>query len=387
MSLFPNADASDERSGAGQLGRSTLPRPASVAGWFHLGQSQDLITFSRNVATMVESGLPLVKILNRQKMQTSSPWIRRTAGEIEQSLLQGATFADALALQPGSFDTLYVNMVRAGEQSGRLDYALYRLADLLERTQTVQSKIKPLFVYPLFVLGVVLLDLVIFLGIVLPLLLNQAKAVLGESSGFLGMLDLLLAFWWAPLLLLVVAGVGVAQFFRTGLGKALWDEVVLYIPSVSVAVQSIQAYYFCLGTLMGYGGGLTLSRAAGLGAEALTNRSVREAFSGVEDDIESGKTLSETLLEVGYLPGPVMDMIIAGEESGELEKMLYNTLKHLETQIDAQIEALMGLLRPLLILTAVLILGSGLLVVYMGLFSFLGGVFQQAMSRIPSMRH
>jgi type IV pilus assembly protein PilC len=385
MTLFSNADSSDAKPEASSVNRSRLPQPGSVANWLNQVHTQDLVTFSRNVATMVESGLPLAKIMNRQKTHASHPLLKRVAGELEKSLMEGMNFADALATHPDCFDLLYINMVRAGEQSGRLDYALYRLADLLERSQIVQGKIKPLLTYPLFVVGVILVDLFIFLGVILPLLLGQAKAALGELTGLLWGIDLLLSFWWVPLILLAVGLTGLVQFFKTETGKSIWNEAILYVPFVSNAVQSIQAYYFSLGVLMGYSGGLTLSYAAGLGVDAMTNLSVKEAFSGLEDEIEAGKTLTGALSDIGYLPGPVMDMIATGEDAGELEKMLYNVLKHLEVQIDAQIETMMSLLRPLLIVTAAMILGSGLLIVYMGLFSFLGGVFQQAMSRIPTV--
>lgn len=366
--------------------QSLEPAPSPVVSlpgnWFISlflrDQSRHLIHFSRNVATMLQAGLPLEQILHRQQRYISHGPLRNALAQIYQAVSSGMSFSDALAKHPKLFDEFYRSIITVGEESGQLDMAMREVADALERFLVLRRKVIAALVYPVFVIGVALFDALLFLSLIIPYILNLSESMLGKPEGLLLIVNTVAHFWWVLVVLLGALIAGIVGFFQTKPGREILDELVLYVPLLNETIQVVQCSYFITGLGLGYQAGLPLEHAVRLGVDAIPNLSVKSMFAGVAERLQAGTALSEALADVGYLPGMVQEMVDTGEISGMLQSMLGTASEYLEQEIDARLQLFMALLKPLLLVMVALIIGSVILLIYTSVFATVGGIMQQA---------
>lgn len=342
------------------------------------GKEQALIHFSRNVGTMLQAGLSLEQVLHRQRQYASNGALRTALVQMHQDVSRGMTLSDTLAKHPKLFNEFYRNVIRVGEESGQLDVAFREAAEVQERFLALRRKVVSVLMYPGFVIGVALFDVILFLSVIIPYLLKFVEQTLGKPMGLLVLVSGIAHYWWILFILVGVALTGVACFCKTALGREILDEFVLYVPLLNETVQVAESSYFLMGLGLGYQSGLTLEHAARLAVDAISNQSVKAMFAGLAERLQSGAALSEALAEVGYLPGTVLEMVDSGEVSGTLQNMLDTASDYLEQEMNARMELFMALLKPLLLLTVALMIGSALLMIYMAVFATVGGILNQA---------
>lgn len=332
---------------------------------------------------MLQAGLPLEQVLHRQQRYVPNGPLRNALPYLYQDIVKGMSFSQALGKHPNLFDAFYRGIIELGEQSGQLEMALKEAAEALERFLALRRKVTAALIYPVFVIGVALFDAALFLNLIIPSILGVLKGVPGGAGGGLLLLVGLTHYWWLLPVFGVGAGVAALCFFRTAVGREVLDELVLYIPLLNETIRMVQSSYFIIGLGLGYQAGLPLGQAVRLATGAITNRSVRGIFSGLEARLQSGAALNDALAEIGYLPGMVLEMVDAGEVSGTLQSMLGTASEYLEQEMDARLELFMALLKPLLLVMVALIIGSVILLIYTSVFATVGGIMQQAISHKP----
>ena len=333
----------------------------------------DVVIFTRQLATMIDAGLPLVQCLDILGGQTENKSLGKVVNQVRSDVEGGATFADALKKHPKAFDNLYVNMVAAGEAGGILDTILQRLATYMEKLAKIKRQIKSAMIYPSVILFVAVAVVALLLVVVVPMLgamfesMGQAlpwptRVVLGFSNFLKG--------WGGLSLLLCVVGfiVGLKQFRKTTKGLLLTDSIALKIPVMGSLIQRVSVAKFTrtLGTLMTSGvpileGLLIVSRTAG-------NKVVENAVMQTRQSVSEGKTLADPLGKAKVFPSMVVQMISVGEATGALDNMLNKIADFYDDEVDTAVAALTSLLEPMLMIFLGVTVGFVIIAMYMPIF-------------------
>lgn len=316
----------------------------------------DLALTTRQAATLIAAGIPLVESLQALCEQCENPRLASVLGRVRDRVNEGASLADALA-QSGAFSDLYVGMVRAGEAGGALEIVLARLADYLESQVRLKNKVGSILLYPLVMLGFAGFVVGVLVTVVLPqlsdLLLGLGKPLPFFTRWILAGADFLRQWWWALGALVLAAALGLRFAIARPRGRALWDATKLRLPVVGRAVRSIAISRFArtLSTLLA--GGLPIVRALDTAKQVADNSVLGRAIDRARDSITEGASLARPLRESGQFPPLVTHMIEVGERSGQLEAMLAKVSDTYDEQVETLVTRLTALLEPLLILVMV----------------------------------
>ncbi len=336
-------------------------------------KTRDLVIFTRQFATMIDAGLPLVQCLdilgNQQPNKTFKEIIRQVKTDVEQ----GSTFADALRKHPKPYDELYVNLVQAGEIGGILDTILNRLAVYLEKADALRKKVKGAMVYPTTVLVIAIGVVVLMLTKVIPTFEKMFEDFGGELPGptqFVVSLSHFMQDWIA-----LVLGVLVAAFmaFFAARRKSLkfrrsTDALALKLPVFGPLLRKVAVARFTrtLGTMIA--SGVPILDGLDIVAKTAGNMIIEEALRKVRAAITEGKTIAEPLAESDVFPGMVTQMIAVGEETGAMETMLAKIADFYDEEVDAAVDALTAMLEPLMMVFLGGTVGGLLIAMYLPIF-------------------
>ncbi len=317
-------------------------------------KAKDLAQAFRQLATLLEAGIPLVSSLSALIDQCGNALLRKTLTQIRERVKEGSSLADALASHPDLFPGLFVGMVRAGEVSGTLGLTLGRWADFSEHQVALRQRIRAALTYPVFMFIIGLGVLFFLMAFVVPTVtkifadLGQAlpwpTLILISVSGFLG------RFWWALAGAAAILALWARKALRSEAGGFFSDRVKLRIPlggklHLKLAVSR---WSRTLGTLLG--GGLPLLQALEFSGEVTGNRLIRQALALARDRVREGAELALSLKPSGLFPSVVLEMVSVGEKSGELAKMLEKVAVSLENEAESDLRGLVALLEPVMIL-------------------------------------
>ncbi len=349
------------RSGAAEVQRAgTLRRLPFRRIWTRI-RPQERAAFTRQLATLLGAGIPLVGALDAIIEQTSHRGFRRVLVDIREEVLGGHPLAEALSRHENLFSDLYVNMVHAGESSGALEAVLHRLADLLERNARLRNRIQSSLFYPItmLIIGVgVLVFLITYVVPIVTRLFEEAKQELPLPTVLLiGSSQLLIQWWWIILLGLVLGALILQRILSTPTGRLFWDRLKLRLPLMgSVYGRLIIARFSrTLGTLLQ--GGVPLTTALSIVQHVINNAFLGQHVERAIQEVNEGEDLTVPLAKSGAFPPMVIQMIAAGERSGELEEMLLKVAETYEDEVDNALTALTSLLEPLLILAMGCVVG------------------------------
>jgi type IV pilus assembly protein PilC len=334
---------------------------------------KDLVIFTRQFATMIDAGLPLVQCLNILAEQQPNPTFKAAIRDVKANVEQGSTFADALRKHPKPFDELYVNLVAAGEIGGILDTILNRLAVYLEKADALRRKVKGAMVYPSAVL-------VVAVGVVVLLLVKVIPTFEKMFADFGGVLPtptrMVIDFshwmqqWIGPILTLVFAAL--FAFFqarrRSHRFRRATDFAFLRLPVFGSLLRKVAVARFTrtMGTMIA--SGVPILDALDIVAKTAGNVVIEEALYRVRAAISEGKTLAEPLSESEVFPGMVCQMISVGEETGAMETMLGKIADFYDEEVDAAVEALTAMLEPALMVGLGGTVGALLIAMYLPIF-------------------
>jgi general secretion pathway protein F len=327
---------------------------------------------TRQLATLLGAGFPLVPALDTLLSQGRSHTFNRILAQVKDSVVAGSSFAAALARYPGTFSTLFINMVRAGETSGTLEIVLDRLAEIGEKQEELKNRIRSAMTYPLLMLAVGLLVLFFLLTYIVPsitAIFSDMNQVLPAPTRFLIRLSALVqSGWW--LLLLVVAGlvVLVRMLGKTAKGRFLIDRSLLRLPAVGALVRKMAVARFSrtLGSLLE--NGVVLLSALEIVKNVVGNVLLADAVAAAAREVGKGQGLGNALSASRVFPDLPIQMISVGEQSGQLEAMLYKVADVYENEVQATILRMTSLLEPVMILLMGIVVGFIVLAICLPIF-------------------
>ncbi len=321
----------------------------------------DLAIATRQLATLIGAGIPLVEALGALTEQVESPRLKGAISQIRERVNEGASLADALSMT-SLFGDLYVSMVRAGEAGGALEQVLERLADYLESEVRTRNKVVSIMIYPAIMFAVAIGVVVVLVTIVLPQItqlldsLNRPLPI--YTVAIIGLSNLLREYWWVLGLAGVVAVVAFRAIVRTERGRTAVDGVKLRLPVFGKIVRQLALARFTrtLSTLLA--GGIPIVRALDISKHVANNTVLGGAVDRAREAITEGASIAAPLRRSGYFPPLVTHMVEVGERSGELEAMLAKVADTYDEQVENSVSRMTALLEPVLILIMVgLVLG------------------------------
>ncbi len=341
-------------------------------------KTRDIVVFTRQFATMINSGLPLVQSLDILAKQSENKFLRKVIEQVLYDVESGQTLADAMRRHPKVFSDLFVNMVAAGEAGGILDTILLRLATFLEKSDALKRKIKGAMVYPGVVLSVAVAAVAILLIFVIPVFQEMFEGagvqLPGPTLFVIFLSETLQAKWW-----LMAGGMGVAvlfiqRYYKTDTGRLVIDRMLLKFPIVGSLLRkaAIARFTRTLGTLVS--SGVSILDGLEITARTAGNRVVHDAIMESRASIAGGETIAEPLKKSGVFPPMVVQMINVGEQTGGLDEMLSKIADFYDEEVDAAVAALVSALEPVMIVFLGVIVGGMIVAMYLPIFDMIDAV-------------
>ena len=342
-----------------------------------------LMIFTRQLATLIDAGLPLLRGLNVLAKQEKDSVLKNAINKLADSVQSGSTFSEGLAQHPRLFNDLYVNMVRAGELGGVLEVVLTRLAEFQEKAQKVKNKVVAAMVYPIIVLLLAMAIMTFLLIFIVPKFETIFHDMLGDKplptiTLFVISVSSFMQNHWAILLGTMVGVIAIYKLSaRTRAGRAVIDRVKLRAPLFGDLIRktSISRFSRTLGTLVT--SGVPILQALNITRETAGNIVIARAISQVHDSVKEGESIVQPLEASGAFPPMVISMIDVGEETGQLPEMLLKIAEVYDDEVDNSVAALTSLLEPIMIVLLALIVGTIVIALFMPLISIISGLQQQ----------
>ncbi len=340
-------------------------------------KSKILTTFTRQLATLIDAGLPLLRGLAVLRNQEKHPVLKKTLGNLAESVEAGSTFSEALAQHPKVFNKLYVNMVRAGEAGGVLDVTLNRLADFMEKAQRIKSKVISAMVYPSVVICVAMAILFFLMTVIVPKFEAIFADLLGGSElppltqFVMGISRLVTERYILVIIVLVVLVVALKTMAKTDKGRYLLDKFKLNAPLVGGLIRKVSIARFTrtLGTLIA--SGVPILQALNIVKETAGNAVVAKAVNQIHDSVKEGERIVQPLEASGIFPPMVVSMVDVGEETGALPDMLMKIADVYEDEVDNAVGALTSLLEPIMIVFLAVVVGTIVIALFLPLISII----------------
>ena len=358
---------------------SVREKPKEISITFGTGVStRDIVIFTRQFATMINSGLPLVQSLDILAEQTENQALRKTISEVLYDVESGNTLADAMGKHPKIFTELFVNMVAAGEAGGILDTILLRLATFLEKNDALIRKIKGAMIYPAVIFSVAGAAILILLIFVIPTFQSMF-----ESAGIplplptrivIGMSTFLQAWWWAVGAGVIGGVLALRAYYKTDKGELVIDRIMLSLPILGDLQRkaAVSRFTRTLGTLVS--SGVSILEGLEITAKTAGNRVIHDAVMGSRASIAGGETIAGPLKESGVFPPMVVQMINVGEQTGGLDEMLSKIADFYDDEVDTAVEALLAALEPIMIVVLGVIVGGMIVAMYLPIFDMINAV-------------
>ncbi|MBI1911334.1 MAG: type II secretion system F family protein [Deltaproteobacteria bacterium] len=339
-------------------------------------KTKDLVIFSRQFATMIDAGLPLVQCLDILASQQENPEFKKVLLDVKGSVEGGSTFADALKKHPKVFDSLYVNLIAAGEVGGILDTILNRLSGFLEKTEKLKGKVKSAMTYPTAVIFIACLVVTGLLLWVVPIFQEMfagfGQALPAPTQMVVNMSNALQHYWW--LIFGTIAGTGVAlnRLYKTPKGRKVMDAAFLKAPVIGDLIRKTAVARFTrtLGTMLS--SGVPILEGLEIVSKTSGNVIIEEAILKARTSLSQGKTLAEPLMETKVFPGMVTQMIAVGETTGALDAMLTKIADFYEDEVDVAVDGLTSLIEPMLMAFLGIVVGGLVIALYLPIFQIAG---------------
>jgi type IV pilus assembly protein PilC len=386
--------AVDEESKA-KKGKSTVAKASAAPAVAKKGTSislfkkqtikgKTLMIFTRQLATLIDAGLPLLRSLTVLAKQERDPVLKETIAQIADSVQGGSTFSDSLTVHPKVFNKLYVNMVKAGELGGVLELVLIRLAEFQEKAQKIKNKVVSAMFYPIIVLMIAIIIMAFLLVFIVP----RFEAIFADMLGgkplpaltqfVIGLSNLVKDNFILLIVGAVVAFVAYKLIARTPKGSAALDAIKLKAPLFGDLTRksSISRFSRTLGTLVT--SGVPILQALIITRETAGNQVISDAISKVHDAVKEGESIVTPLDASGVFPPMVISMIDVGEETGQLPEMLLKIAEVYDDEVDNAVAGLTSLLEPIMIVFLAVVVGTIVIALFLPLISIISGMQNQS---------
>ncbi|HKJ14543.1 MAG: type II secretion system inner membrane protein GspF [Desulfobulbaceae bacterium] len=333
----------------------------SLPSLFNRITPDDIHALTRQLATLLNAGIPLVGALDALMEQTTSPPLKKIIAQIKESVNEGNSLTVSLTRHPKLFSNIYINMVRAGEASGSLDVVLERLAEFGEHQQALKGRFQAALVYPVFmaIIGTgVLFFLLSFVVPNLTRIFTEMKQVLPLPTTILiWFSDFMRSYWWAILVVIVASIIGIKEFIKSPKGRHIWDTLKLHLPVIGQINRKIALSRFgrTLGSLLQ--SGVPLITSLQIVRNIVNNVLIGAVIDEAMEDIQAGKSLNLALSRSIWFPPVFRQMVSVGEQSGDLEGMLHKVADSYEREVETRITGMTALIEPIMILFMAAIVG------------------------------
>src|SRR6476659_6843761 len=333
---------------------------------------RDIVIFTRQFSTMINSGLPLVQAISILAEQSENPNLREITKQVVFDVESGNTVADALRKHPGAFTELYVNMVAAGEAGGILDTILMRLAVFMEKNDALVRKVKGAMIYPGVIISVAAIAITVLLVFVIPTFENMfnsagielplpTRIVIGLSRG-------LKSYWYLMIGAAIGLFVSIKRYYATPGGKLTIDRLLLKMPVLGDVLRksAVSRFTRTLGTLIS--SGVSILDGLEITAKTSGNRVIQDAIMESRASIAGGETIAAPLKKSAVFPPMVMSMIAVGEQTGGLDEMLTKIADFYDEEVDAAVSGLLALMEPMMIVFLGVVVGGMVVSMYLPIF-------------------
>jgi type IV pilus assembly protein PilC len=373
----------------GKSGKTTKNKSGSSSGLkkeiklpvlFARVKTKELMVFTRQLATLVDAGLPLVRSMQVLEKQEKNPMLKKALGDMADSIQSGSTFAEALAQHPKIYNKLYVNMAKAGEVGGVLDQVLVRLAEFMEKAQKIKNKVVGAMMYPMVVMVMALGILTFLMIVIIPKFkeifseLLEGQALPGLTQFVMGASELMTK--RLPFLIIGVVGLVflMKMAAKTKQGSLFIDHLKLKMPVFGNLVRKTVVGRFTrtLGTLMA--SGVPVLQALNIVRDTAGNEVVAKAVNQIHDAVKEGENMAPPIEASGVFPPMVVSMVQVGEETGELPEMLMKIADSYDDEVDNAVAGLTSVIEPLLIVFLALVVGTIVIALFLPLISIIGNL-------------
>lgn len=339
-------------------------------------KDKDIVIFTRQFATMIDAGLPLVQALDILSKQTENKALAKVVGDVKEDVEAGSTFADSLREHPKMFSELYCNMVAAGEAGGILDTILNRLAQYIEKAMKLKKQVKSAMIYPSVIISVAVLVIAIIMIFVVPTfarmfvqlggILPLPTRIIIAMSNFLGGIGGLIVFGSIVGIILFVI-----QVRRTEKGRTITDSILLKFPVIGILIRKVAIAKFTrtLGTLVS--SGVPILDSLDITAKTAGNKVVELAVFEVKKAVSQGKTLADPLRDTKVFPPMVTQMIAVGESTGAVDTMLNKIADFYDDEVDSAVANLTSMLEPMLMVFLGVTIGFIVIAMYLPIFKLI----------------
>lgn len=338
--------------------------------------TKEIVIFTRQFATMIDAGLPLVQCLEILSSQQQNQLFKTILTEVKKNVEGGSTFADALRKHPKTFDDLYVNLVAAGEVGGILDTILSRLAGFMEKAEKLKGKVKGALTYPAVICVIAGIVVAVLLLYVVPIFQTMfadfGSALPAPTQFVVNLSEGLKKYWWLFAGIITGVGVGFRQFYHTAKGRVIVDDLILKAPVFGDLIRKTAVARFTrtMATMMA--SGVPILEALEIVAKTAGNKTIESAIMKTRTALSQGKTLAEPLAETKVFPSMVVQMIAVGESTGALDAMLSKIADFYEEEVDQAVDTLMSLIEPALMAFLGVVVGGLVITMYLPIFKLAG---------------
>jgi type IV pilus assembly protein PilC len=342
-----------------------------------------LMIFTRQLATLIDSGLPLLRSLNVLAKQERDRVLKKTINQLAESVQSGGTFSEGLAQHPVIFNDLYVNMVKAGELGGVLELVLGRLAEFQEKAAKIKNKVAAAMVYPVIVMVLAVAIMAFLLVFIVPKFEAIFHDMLGDKPMpavtlfVIGVSRFIQNHWLVLLGLIIVSVAGYKFAARTKAGRSIIDRFKLRLPLFGSLIRktAVSRFSRTLGTLVT--SGVPILQALNITRETAGNTVIANAILQVHDSVKEGESIVQPLEASGAFPPMVVSMIDVGEETGQLPEMLLKIADVYDDEVDNSVAALTAALEPIMIIVLAVVVMTIVIALFMPLISIITGLQQQ----------
>ena len=336
-------------------------------------RSTDISFASRQMATMIGAGIPVAQTLQGIGKGHEVAAMQRLMKSLQTEVESGTSLSQALARHPAHFDRLYTSLVAAGEESGKLDIMLDRVATYKEKIEAIKSKVKAALMYPMVVLAISLIVIILLLLFVIPqfeaLFVNFGAELPTLTRMIVNASEWFQQYWYIFFIFGAAFVTGfIFTYKRSTKLQFTMDRVILKLPVVGDILNKSAVARFARTQAITFGAGVPLVDGLDTVAAATGNRVYEVAIKGIKADVSTGRSLENSMAASGVFPNMVLQMVSSGEESGELELMLNKVAEFYEREVDDAVEALSSLIEPIMIVILGLIIGTMVIAMYLPIF-------------------
>lgn len=357
-----------------------LEKEISIPGFGDKVTTKDISLATRQLATMIDAGLPIVQCLDILAQQSDSKLLCKTISTVKKDVEGGSTLADALRKHPKIFDDLYVNMVEAGEAGGILNTILNRVALFIEKANRLKKKVKGAMIYPCAIVCVAIIVVAVLMIFVIPVFAElyggMGKALPMPTQVCIDISNWFVAYWYVLIAVVVGATMAISFYYKTPAGRMKIDSLLLRMPIIGDLLRKVAVARFSQNMSLLLSSGVPILDGLAITGKTAGNKVVEKAILDSRVSISQGKTVAEPLRDSKIFPPLVCQMVAVGESTGGLDTMLKKVAELYEEEVDDAVNNLTAMMEPMIMVVLGVILGGLVIAMYLPIFqmgSLVGG--------------